>query len=64
MDPGVLAQLRAIAEGEGRQLQSVVEEALKDLIEKKNSSRPRASVMAHYEDSLIQFGALYERLAR
>ncbi len=64
VDPELLAQTRAIAEAEGRQLESVVEEALADLVEKKRRSKPSREVMEHYEASLRQFGPLYERLAK
>ncbi|MCW5943211.1 MAG: hypothetical protein KIS66_13330 [Fimbriimonadaceae bacterium] len=64
VDADLLAMTRQIAESEGRQLQSIVEEALLDLVEKRKRDRPRANVLAHYEASLAQFGSLYERLAR
>jgi len=64
VDPALLAKTRAIAESEGRQLQSVIEEALADLVEKRLRTKPRANVMAHYEASVAQFGPLYERLAQ
>lgn len=60
----VLADLRAIAQAEGRQLQTLVEEALADLIEKRRSGPPRAHVMAAYRTSLDHFAPLYEKLAR
>ena len=41
----ILAEVRAIAHSEGRQLQALVDEAFADLIEKRRSTRPRAHVM-------------------
>ena len=64
VDADLLAKTRAIATREGRQVQSVVEEALADFVEKKSGSKPRAHVMAHYEGSVAQFGPLYDRLAK
>ncbi|MFN7172840.1 MAG: hypothetical protein ACK4P3_08680 [Fimbriimonadaceae bacterium] len=64
VDPHLLSKTREIAEQEGRQLQSLIEEALRDLIEKKSSETPRPLVMSHYKASLAQYGALYERLAK
>lgn len=64
VDADLLAKTREIAASEGRQLQSVVEEALTDLIEKKTGAKPRSHVMAHYQASVSQFGPLYERLAK
>lgn len=41
-----------------------MEEALADLLEKRQRSQPRRHVMAQYEASVRSFGPLYERLAR
>ena len=59
-----LAAVRRIAEKEGRQLQSVVEEALIDLLEKRRLGKPRAHVMTAYQRSHEPFGELYKKLAR
>jgi len=60
----VLATVRAIAEEEGRQLQSLVDEALKDLIEKRRNARPRPHVMAAYLASHDKYAELYKKLAK
>jgi len=59
----ILSSIRTIAQSEGRQLQALVDEALADLIEKRNKSQPRAAVMAAYQDSHAKFGPLYKKLA-
>lgn len=59
----ILAAVRSLAQSEGRQLQSLVEEALADLIEKRRQDRPRAHVMAAYQASHDKFGVLYKKLA-
>ena len=59
----ILAALRSLARSEGRQLQTLVDEALVDLIEKRNGSRPRARVMAVYQASHERFAPLYKKLA-
>ena len=59
-----LAAVRRIAEKEGRQLQSVVEEALTDLLEKRRLGKPRSHVLAAYERSHERYGELYKKLAR
>jgi hypothetical protein len=64
LDPELLSAVRGLAQTEGRQIQSVIEEALADLIEKRRRAQPRRHVMAQYEASVRSFGALYERLAR
>jgi len=45
----ILAAVRGIAQSEGRQLQSLVDEALADLVEKRRQEKPRAHVMAAYQ---------------
>jgi hypothetical protein len=64
VDPELLATVRALARREGRQLQALVEEALSDLIEKRDRTRPRESVMATYQGSHERYGALYQKLAK
>jgi hypothetical protein len=63
VDPNVLADIRKLAQQEGRQLQALVEEALADLIEKRRNSRPRSNVMAAYQASHERYGSLYKKLA-
>ena len=53
-----------LAHKEGRQLQALVEEALTDLIEKHRLGRPRANVMAAYQESHERYAALYQELAK
>ncbi|CAN2532128.1 hypothetical protein EDE12_10853 [Methylosinus sp. sav-2] len=64
VDRDMLAAIRKIAKEEGRQLQSIVEEALGAYVEKHDKARPRAHVMSAYESSLERFGSLYEKLAK
>ena len=59
-----LLAVREIARGEGRQLQSLVDEALNDLIEKHRRGRGvRSHVLAAYRSSHVPLGALYRKLA-
>ena len=60
----ILAELRALAHSEGRQLQALVDEALSDLIEKRKNTKPRGHVMSAYAASHEQYAELYRRLAR
>jgi hypothetical protein len=64
VDAGILANVRTLAQQEGRQLQALIEEALTDLIEKRKNARPRASVMAAYQTSHERYASLYKQLAR
>jgi hypothetical protein len=60
----ILVSLRLIAEKEGRQIQTLVEEALADLIEKRKHARPRSHVMTAYLGSHDKYGELYKKLAK
>ena len=59
-----LAEVRQLAEKEGRQLQALVDEALADLIEKRKRASPRAQVMAAYLASHEKYASLYKKLAK
>lgn len=59
-----LVQIRKIATNEGRQLQAIIDEALNDLIEKRNLSKPRNHVMNSYQSSHNKYGDLYKKLAQ
>lgn len=63
VNPDVLEAVRQIARTEGCQLQSLVDEALNDLIEKRTRSTPRSHVMTAYRASHAKFGPLYQKLA-
>ena len=60
----ILAELRALAHSEGRQLQALVDEALADLIEKRKNTRPRPEVMSAYHASHEKYAELYRKLAK
>ncbi len=64
VSPEILAELRALAQSEGRQLQALVDEALGDLIEKRRNTRPRPQVMSAYHTSHDTYADLYRRLAK
>jgi len=63
VNPNILKIIRDLAESEGRQLQSLVDEAFADLIEKRRQTGPRQHVMDAYRASLAPFGPLYKKLA-
>lgn len=62
--PELLAEVRALAHAEGRQLQALVDEALADLIEKRKKSKARAHVMSAYGASHEKYADLYRNLAK
>jgi predicted transcriptional regulator len=62
--PEVLAALREIAQQQGRQFQAVLDDALRDYIDRKQCERPRRHVMASFAASLDEFDSLYRELAK
>jgi hypothetical protein len=63
-DPKVLEEVRAIASREGRTFQSVIDEALRDFIDKRRRGKSRPEVLTALGESLAQYDALYRKLAR
>ncbi|PCJ16136.1 MAG: hypothetical protein COB02_17000 [Candidatus Cloacimonadota bacterium] len=62
--PDLLNMVKQIAKDEGRQLQSLIEEALIDLLEKKQSDKPRDFVMKNYKSSHKKYSDLFTKLAK
>ena len=62
--PEVLAALRQIAESQGRQFQAVLDDALREYIDRQQKGRPRRHVMASFAASLEEFDSLYRGLAK
>ena len=62
--PEVHAALRQIAESQGRQFQAVLDEAMRDYIDRQQKERPRRHVMATFASSLAEFDSLYRELAK
>jgi len=63
-DPKVLDEVRAIATREGKQLQAVIDEALRDFIDKRKRGEPRPEVLTAFGESLAEYDALYRELAK
>lgn len=63
-DPALLAAMRAVAAEEGRQLQAVLEDAMREYLERRQGTVPRADVTEALAASILEFDSLYERLAR
>lgn len=64
VDETLLAKTRELAESEGRQIQALVQEALQDLITKRESKRMRPEVAGAYAKSVERFAELYQKLAQ
>ena len=62
--PEVLEALKQISEAEGRQFQSILDEALRDYIGRRQISRPRQHVLAQLGSSIAEFDELYRDLAK
>ena len=62
--PDVWAALRQIAQSQGRQFQAVLDEALRDCIDRQQKEHPRRHVMTSFASSLEEFDSLYRELAR
>ena len=62
--PQLLDDLKAIAKAEGRQLQALIEEAFKDLVEKRRDGQMRPNVRAALARTLRERDWLYKQLAK
>jgi NADH:ubiquinone oxidoreductase subunit C len=62
--PEVLAALRQLAEAQGHQFQTVLDEAMRDYLNRHQTERPRKHVMASFASSLEEFDSLYRELAK
>lgn len=63
-DEQILATARALAQSQGRQFQSILEEALTEYLERHQKERPRAHVMEAFGLSMNEFDDLYQKLAQ
>ena len=65
VESALLESVRNLAKAEGRQIQAVVEDALREHLDAKKSTkgRGREQVMAAYLESTERFSGLYEKLA-
>jgi len=63
-DPEILKAARELADKQGRQFQSVIEEALQQYLERQNEDKPRPEVMQMLGLSMAEFDALYSKLAK
>jgi metal-responsive CopG/Arc/MetJ family transcriptional regulator len=59
----LLDEVREIAREDGRQLQAVIEDALRSYVQQRRGERPRTEVLAHLQASVAEHRELYRRLA-
>lgn len=62
--PEVPSALRKIAESEGQPIQVVLDEALREYIERKEKGQPRRHTLDAFSQSLGEFDQLYRELAK
>lgn len=60
----VFEVIKKSADEEGRKLQDVIDEALRDYIEKTKKGKPRQYVMDEFRKSLQEYDSLYKELAK
>jgi hypothetical protein len=63
-EPEVLDALQAIADREGRQLQAVIGDAMRDYLARKQHQPPRRNVLEAFQKSLKERDELYRKLAK
>ena len=63
-DEELLEEIRALADKENAKLYSLINEAFRDLLDKRNEVRPRKAVMEHFAHSLEEYDSLYKKLAK
>lgn len=63
-DPLLLEQLRNMANSEGRQIQALLDEALRDYIKRKQETTPRKAVLDAFNASMDEYDSLYRELAK
>ena len=63
-DPEVLKALQSIADQEGRQLQAVIGDAMREYLARKQQQAPRRNVLEAFQKSLKERDELYRKLAK
>jgi len=64
LDPDLLSAVREYAQNNGRQFQSVLEQALSEYLDRHLTARPRTHVMEALGLSINEFDDLYQKLAQ
>jgi hypothetical protein len=62
--PDLLASLRDMARTEGRQLQSILDEALREYLANRQKNCPRSHVLGALQVSMAEHDALYKALSK
>ena len=62
--PELLGALNQLAASQGRQLQALLEDALREYLEREQRDHPRQHVISEFASSLNEFDELYKDLAK
>ncbi|MEA1941490.1 MAG: hypothetical protein U9P68_04505 [Pseudomonadota bacterium] len=63
LDATLLAELKSLAEAEGRDLQTLVDEAIAGLLASKKPKKVRDHVMETYKATHDEYAEVYKKLA-
>ncbi|MBK4733185.1 hypothetical protein [Noviherbaspirillum pedocola] len=63
-EPELLEKLRQIAKDQGREVQAVMDDALREYVERQQEGGGRKHVMDAFASSLEEFDSLYRELAK
>jgi hypothetical protein len=64
VDSALLADLRSLAKSEGRQLQSLVEEAIGNLLQQRSGAAVDLDILRAYQSTVERYASVYEKLAK
>lgn len=64
IDESILVDIRQLAKDEGRQIQSIIEEALMALLEDRRKHRIRPDVLSAMEECNERYGSVLRELAK
>ena len=62
--PELLGALNQLAASQGKQLQALLEDALREYLEREQRDHPRQHVISEFASSLNEFDELYKDLAK
>jgi hypothetical protein len=63
-DPDVLKAMQEVADQDGRQLQAVIGDALREYLARRQQQAPRRNVLEAFQKSLKERDDLYRKLAK
>ncbi len=64
MDSKLLKELKSLAKSEGRQIQSIVEEAVEEYVAENTTARPNPTIMAAAQEATRRYAKTLAYLAK